>query len=35
MDNLLGIGIIVLISVLLVGMLAYMTWTVWHDEPKG
>ncbi len=35
MDNLLGIGIIVLISVLLVGMLAYMTWTVWKDEPKG
>ena len=35
MDKLLGIGIIVLISVLLLGMIAYMTWTVWNDEPKG
>ncbi len=24
-----------LMSLLFTGMIAYMIWTVWHDEPKG
>ncbi len=35
MDKVLGVSIIVFMSTLLTGMLAYMIWTVWHDEPKG